>query len=73
MNARGGPGIVVASTAFTAGIIDQDFYAVLVLLAVITSLAAGAWLQRIPRERLLPRPADGSELQISDRPTAAVS
>ena len=73
MNARGGPGIVVASTAFTAEIINQDFYAVLVLLAVITSLAAGAWLQRIPRERLLPRPADGSELQISDRPTAAVS
>jgi Kef-type K+ transport system membrane component KefB len=63
MNARGGPGIVVASTAYAAGIIDQPFYAVLVLLAIVTSLAAGAWLDRVPREQLLargeeaPRPA----------------
>jgi Kef-type K+ transport system membrane component KefB len=55
MNARGGPGIVVASTAFAAGIIGEPFYAVLVLLAVVTSLAAGSWLERIPRERLLAR------------------
>jgi Kef-type K+ transport system membrane component KefB len=55
MNARGGPGIVVASTAFGAGIISQPFYAVLVLLAIVTSLAAGAWLERVPRERLLVR------------------
>ena len=55
MNARGGPGIVVASTAYAAGIIDQPFYAVLVLLAIITSLAAGAWLDRVPREQLLAR------------------
>ncbi len=55
MNARGGPGIVVASTAYAAGIIDQPFYAVLVLLAIVTSLAAGAWLDRVPRERLLAR------------------
>jgi Kef-type K+ transport system membrane component KefB len=57
MNARGGPGIVVASTAFAAGIISQPFYAVLVLLAIVTSLVAGAWLDRIPRDRLLVRPA----------------
>ncbi len=56
MNARGGPGIVVASTAFAAGIIDQPFYAVLVLLAIVTSLLAGSWLGRIPRDRLLTRP-----------------
>jgi Kef-type K+ transport system membrane component KefB len=55
MNARGGPGIVVASTAFAAGIIDQPFYAVLVLLAIVTSLAAGSWLERIPRDQLLVR------------------
>ena len=58
MNARGGPGIVVASTAFAAGIISQPFYAVLVLLAIVTSLAAGAWLDRVPREELLARPLD---------------
>jgi Kef-type K+ transport system membrane component KefB len=55
MNARGGPGIVVASTAFAAGIIDQSFYAVLVLVAVVTSLVAGSWLERIPRDKLLVR------------------
>ena len=58
INARGGPGIVVASTAFAAGIISQPFYAVLVLLAIVTSLAAGAWLDRIPRDRLLVRPEE---------------
>lgn len=55
MNARGGPGIVVASTAFAAGIIDQPFYAVLVMLAIVTSLVAGTWLERIPRDKLLVR------------------
>ena len=53
LNARGGPGIVVASVAYGAGIIDQPFYAVLVMLAIVTSLFAGSWLARVPRERLL--------------------
>jgi Kef-type K+ transport system membrane component KefB len=59
LNARGGPGIVVASVAYGAGIIDRSFYAVLVMLAIVTSLFAGSWLAHIPRERLLagqPRP-----------------
>jgi Kef-type K+ transport system membrane component KefB len=47
MNARGGPGIVVASVALDAGIISDAFFAVLVLLAVLTSLAAGSWLERV--------------------------
>jgi Kef-type K+ transport system membrane component KefB len=59
MNARGGPGIVVASTAYAAGIINQPFYAVLVLLAIVTSLLAGAWLERVPRDELLIRATDG--------------
>jgi Kef-type K+ transport system membrane component KefB len=53
LNARGGPGIVVASVAYAAGIIDQAFYAALVMLAVVTSLLAGSWLAHIPAERLL--------------------
>ncbi len=60
LNARGGPGIVVASVAYGAGIINQPFYAVLVMLAIVTSLFAGSWLARVPRERLLadePAPA----------------
>ncbi len=44
MNARGGPGIVLASVAFDAGIISPKFYTTLVLAAVITSQVAGAWL-----------------------------
>jgi Kef-type K+ transport system membrane component KefB len=53
LNARGGPGIVVASVAYGAGIIDQSFYAVLVMLAIVTSLFAGSWLAHVPKERLL--------------------
>ena len=46
-NARGGPGIVLASVAFDAGIINGAFYTTLVLAAVLTSQAAGVWLRFI--------------------------
>ncbi len=46
MNARGGPGIVLASTAFAAGIINETFFVSLVMLSVVTSLLAGSWLER---------------------------
>ena len=36
-NARGGPGIVLASVAFEAGIISPQFYTTLVVAAVVTS------------------------------------
>lgn len=48
-NARGGPGIVLASVAFDAGIINATFYTTLVLAAVITSQFAGAWLDYVLR------------------------
>ena len=57
MNARGGPGIVLASVAFSAGVVNEPFYATLVMLAVVTSLVAGSWLERVPRDRLLDRPS----------------
>jgi Kef-type K+ transport system membrane component KefB len=44
-NARGGPGIVLASVAYDAGLINAQFYTTLVLTAVLTSQAAGAWLR----------------------------
>jgi Kef-type K+ transport system membrane component KefB len=47
MNARGGPGIVLASTAYAAGIINQTFFVSLVMLSIVTSLAAGSWLERV--------------------------
>jgi len=46
-NARGGPGIVLASVAFDAGIISPKFYTTLVLAAVLTSQIAGAWLEYV--------------------------
>jgi Kef-type K+ transport system membrane component KefB len=49
-NARGGPGIVLASVAFDAGIISLAFYTTLVLTAVLTSQIAGAWLDYISRK-----------------------
>ena len=49
MNARGGPGIVLASTAFAAGVVGRSFFASLVMLSVVTSLLAGIWLERIVR------------------------
>jgi Kef-type K+ transport system membrane component KefB len=48
-NARGGPGIVLASVAFDAGIISPKFYTTLVLTAVLTSQIAGAWLDYVLR------------------------
>jgi Kef-type K+ transport system membrane component KefB len=46
-NARGGPGIVLASVAFDAGIINAKFYTALVLVAVLTSQFAGMWLEYV--------------------------
>lgn len=46
-NARGGPGIVLASVAFDAGIISSKFYTTLVVAAVLTSQLAGAWLEYV--------------------------
>jgi Kef-type K+ transport system membrane component KefB len=43
-NARGGPGIVMASVAFDAGIINAPFFTTLVVTAILTSQLAGWWL-----------------------------
>lgn len=44
MNARGGPGIVLAVVSLEAGVINESFYTSLVLLSLVTSLLAGVWL-----------------------------
>lgn len=49
LNARGGPGIVLATVTFGAGIIHEEFYIWLILLAVLTSLMAGSFMQRLPK------------------------
>lgn len=45
-NARGGPCIVLASVTFGAGIISEEFFAALVMLAIVTSMIAGTLLGR---------------------------
>lgn len=49
-NARGGPGIVLASVAFDAGIISARFYTTLIVAAVVSSQMAGAWLDYVLRK-----------------------
>jgi Kef-type K+ transport system membrane component KefB len=64
-NARGGPGIVLASVAFDAGIISSKFYTTLVVAAVLTSQMAGAWLDFVLRR--------GWPLLAADRGKVVVS
>jgi Kef-type K+ transport system membrane component KefB len=75
LNARGGPGIVLASVVFDAKIIDERFFIALVLTAVVTSLFAGAWFRfvlnrgwTLLRVRAEERPASppGVSREISD-------
>ena len=45
MNARGGPGIVLATVAYPYGIISVEFFTVLILTTMLSSLIAGYWLR----------------------------
>jgi Kef-type K+ transport system membrane component KefB len=78
MNARGGPGIVLATIAFDLGIINQTFFVTLVLLALVTCLLAGRWFkfviskgwpllksEQLEQPALIPR---GSELPSAKIP-----
>jgi Kef-type K+ transport system membrane component KefB len=75
-NARGGPGIVLASVAYDAGLINAAFFTTLVLTAVFTSQLAGAWLRYVlkkgwpllstnPEETWLPAPQAVPEAAVS--------
>jgi Kef-type K+ transport system membrane component KefB len=73
-NARGGPGIVLASVAFDAGIISSKFYTTLVVAAVVTSQIAGAWLDFVQRKGwplLSPVKTAASIDPAPERPSAA--
>jgi Kef-type K+ transport system membrane component KefB len=73
-NARGGPGIVLASVAFDAGIISPTFYTTLVLAAILTSQMAGAWLDFVLRQGwpLLMSTRLGVTATVSDDSAVAV-
>ncbi|MBM3751980.1 MAG: cation:proton antiporter [Acidimicrobiia bacterium] len=60
LNARGGPGIVLATVAWDAGIVSAEFYTALVLTAVATTQFSGVWLGRLVRlgRPLLPGSGD---------------
>ena len=73
-NARGGPGIVLASVAFDAGIISPQFYTTLVVAAVVTSQMAGAWLDFVLRKGwplLKPAGAGAALERTGDSPSVA--
>ncbi|MFB4424345.1 cation:proton antiporter [Streptomyces sp. QL37] len=67
LNARGGPGIVLATVSFDAGIVNASFFTTLVLTAIVTSQIAGWWLERavsrgafVTDEAFAPRQQDES-------------
>ena len=73
-NARGGPGIVLASVAFDAGIISSKFYTTLVVAAVLTSQMAGAWLGYVLHKGwplLRPIASGGSAEEATESPSPA--
>ena len=67
LNARGGPGIVLASVAFDAHVIAERFYVDLVLLALITSMIAGAWLDHFARRGI----ADETDVSSTEQAIVA--
>jgi Kef-type K+ transport system membrane component KefB len=56
INDRGGPGIVLSSVAYSTGIINQELFAILVMLALVTSWIPGTWLRLVVSKgwRLMP-------------------
>lgn len=50
MNARGGPGIVLATTAFAYNIINIEFFTVLIITTMLSSMIAGYWLRYVKKD-----------------------
>lgn len=50
MNARGGPGIVLATTAYASSIISIEFFTVLIITTMLSSAIAGCWLRKYKDE-----------------------
>ena len=70
MNTRGGPGIVLASVALGAGIINETFYVTLVLAALLTSLFSGMWFRwLLVRGIPLMTPVSSAQTSESEKPS----
>lgn len=63
MNARGGPGIVMSTVAYSAGIINQEFFSALVLLSLASSWLAGAWIHFVLKKKWPLMPGDENLVQ----------
>jgi hypothetical protein len=61
MNTRGGPGIVLATVVYDLGIINETFFVTLVLVAIMTSLFAGAWFNSIRKRGIILMDGDRDE------------
>src|SRR4029077_14079790 len=68
LNARGGPAIVLASVAYGARIINESFYVSLVMLALLTSIIAGAWLDAVLRRH----PTEDGLFEGADKPLSGL-
>lgn len=66
INNRGGPGIVLSSVAYAAGIINQDFFAILVMLALVTSWFPGTWLSFVLQKGWKLMPGDEKINELHD-------
>jgi Kef-type K+ transport system membrane component KefB len=67
MNARGLVELVVLAVGLEAGLIDERLFSIMVLMALVTTLATGPLVDRFSRPRrtarahLRPVPVSGSE------------
>jgi Kef-type K+ transport system membrane component KefB len=69
INNRGGPGIVLSSVAYSTGIINQDLFAILVMLALVTSWFPGTWLRFVLQKgwKLMPGDEKLASTQKQDK------
>jgi Kef-type K+ transport system membrane component KefB len=50
MNARGGPGIVLATVTYAANIINLEFFTILILTTMLSSMIAGYYLRYLQKK-----------------------
>lgn len=67
MNTRGGPGFVLATVAYGLGIISENLFTVLVMVAIVTSLMAGYWFKFVLNKQweLLPDHSEADKREVS--------
>ena len=73
MNARGGPGIVLATVTLAAGVVNAQFFTALVVLSIVTSQIAGMWLGRTfgrVTQQVTDQPAGGPAAASMPMPAA---